>query len=562
MNRALLLLAAAPAVALTMLGNITAKPSAQQLEWHACEIGVMITFNWQAACTRKGSNTTSQQCQKGSQATGAPLYLPSLGALHTWSLPDLDTDAWMAAAASFGAKYAILVVDHMSGFTLWPTAMHNISVAATAWKGGRGDIVADYRASAAAAGIKPGLFYSTHYNWVLGVNNYAVGWPRLYGGAPLSQSEYERLVIAQLDELMDYGPWFELWFDGGVNNTATPGVGPWIRANATAAGALCHSCSGFTEADPSSPGRDGRGIRWMGNEEGAMPLPSWGAVNTTLTPFNGDPQGAIYAPGSCDTVTSEHYWFWQGEMDEPQYRRSSCALLNVYLTSVGRASNLMLNMAPTDAGGVDPVDAAAYAALGDAIACLWSVPLGAAGGAAGGGGSGGGGGNITLTVPTGNASAPASAVLPWQPIPSRTQPCSASAAGSCGVWNVSVVVQEELSAAGQRIGDWSIDACIATTNSSSDSECVTGTWYALTSPAIQPLAIGHKRIAGVVLEAPLSGGDGSTLYLTALRVNVQSAYVHVDAPDAPLQLTSLALFDRSPAAIGSCLPAGCTLVTH
>ena len=49
------------------------------------------------------------------------------------------------------------------------------------------------------------------------------------------------------------------------------------------------------------------GIRWMGNEEGVMPLPSWNAV-TDPSNTVGDPYGSIFEPAAVDTVLREHYW--------------------------------------------------------------------------------------------------------------------------------------------------------------------------------------------------------------------------------------------------------------
>ena len=353
--------------ALSTIGNVTARPSAEQLAWMALEVGVMITFNLQTLCVpRHAANASAQLCQVDS------LAIPTLESLRAWDPVGLSTDAWLDAAASFGARYAILVADHMAGFALWPTRATNLSIAATAWRGGRGDVVADFFASSQQRGIQPGLFYSTHFNWGLGVNLYRVGWPRMYGGEPLSQTAYEDIVLAQLSELAAYAP-FEMWFDGGVNTSATPRVGPAVRA--LFPGALCHSCAGFTEAGPGPLGQAGRGLRWMGNEEGAMPLPSWGAADAaTIAPI-GLPTGAIFAPASCDTVLTEHDWFFQP--GEDAFLRSTCALTNVYLTSVGRASNLILNMAPGPSGALLPAEVAAYAALGDAVRCLWAAPLGA-----------------------------------------------------------------------------------------------------------------------------------------------------------------------------------------
>lgn len=42
-----------------------------------------------------------------------------------------------------------LTVRHVDGFHLWPTAANNYSVRASPWRGGHGDVVADFVASAA-----------------------------------------------------------------------------------------------------------------------------------------------------------------------------------------------------------------------------------------------------------------------------------------------------------------------------------------------------------------------------------------------------------------------------
>lgn len=211
--------------------------------------------------------------------------VPNFAALQALALPGLDADAWLAAAQSFGARYAVLVADHMTGFALWPTRAHNASVASTAWRGGKGDVVRDFLTACAARGVAPGVFYSTHFNWVLGVNNYAVGWPRLFGGPTLTQREAEDVMLAQLEELAAYQadaqPWAEIWFDGGVDTVITPRVGPAVRALFPTA--MCHSCSNFSQANATSRA-GGRAIRWMGNEEGAAPLPSWGASSAALQP--------------------------------------------------------------------------------------------------------------------------------------------------------------------------------------------------------------------------------------------------------------------------------------
>lgn len=86
------------AAALSFVGNVTARPSPEQLEWMDYEVGAMITFSLQSLCVPCGSaNATTQRCQK----LGC---IPTLPSLRAWEFAELNTDAWVAVAASFGAK--------------------------------------------------------------------------------------------------------------------------------------------------------------------------------------------------------------------------------------------------------------------------------------------------------------------------------------------------------------------------------------------------------------------------------------------------------------------------
>jgi alpha-L-fucosidase len=484
--------------AINFLGSVTAIPSPSQLRWHAYEVGSMTTWNLQALCVPCGHpNATAQRCQ----AFGC---LPAWRVVQAWAMASLNVSAWLAASASFGARYSVLVADHMSGFALWPTRVHNVSIAATAYKGGGGDVVAEFRAAAAAQGIAAGLFYSTHYNWALGVDGYRAGAvPRAYGGPPLDQAQFEDAALAQLAELRAYEsdgrpPWAELWFDGGVDTVLTPRVGPFVRAAFPSA--VCHSCLNFTQAAPGV----GVGVRWMGNEEGQMPLPSWGA-SPPVNAGGGDHTAALYIPPSCDTVLEEHFCFCQ-PVDVAKLR-STCALINVYLTSVGRASNLILNLAPGPSGALQPEEVAAYRALGEGVRCLWRAPL-AAWGAVG------------VDLATGVAALPLPAPLPCP------------AVGGCVL---TLVLQEDIGAAGQRVGAWAVEARVG------------GAWAPAFAPANlnASVGLGHKRIVALRVAA---GFD-------ALRLVVATAYTAAGDAAAPISLAAAALFDR--AATADCLPAGC-----
>jgi alpha-L-fucosidase len=282
--------------AISFLGTVRARPSAAQLAWEARELGVMIGWNLQAACADTAwGNATAQGCCCGG-------FLPTREAIAAWA-PAADVDRWLDVAASFGARYAVLVADHTSGFLLWPSATTNLTLpGASATKV---DVVGAFAAAALARDIAPGYFYSVHQNWILGMDGFKMGHPRAYGGPPLTAAEYEAVAIAQLRELLAY-PIQELWFDSGVSSTFTPNVGAAVAA--AAPDVVCHSCWGFDQRGAGNESGAGVGLRWMGNEEAVMPLPNWGAVAASYLPYGGgDPLGAIYAPASCDTVLSEHF---------------------------------------------------------------------------------------------------------------------------------------------------------------------------------------------------------------------------------------------------------------
>lgn len=208
-----------------------ARPSVQQLDWMDMEVAAMVCFNLQTICADRGPRTTAQKCQSYG-------YVPTIETTAAWNPSGLDTDEWARVSASFGAKYIILVAGHMSGFTLWDTQVHNFSIAHTQYKGGGQDVVRDLLNSCKKYNLKLGFFYSVHFNWYLGVNNFEVGWPPL-GPKNYTQAEYLAIAKVQLEEVISLfgaeGP-VEVWFDGKPTNCAqfrsyTQASQPWHRCN-------------------------------------------------------------------------------------------------------------------------------------------------------------------------------------------------------------------------------------------------------------------------------------------------------------------------------------------
>src|SRR6185437_2429121 len=121
-------------------------PTPQQRDWANAEIGVIIDLDMNIFAP-----DTYQYGQKKT--------LPSLSVFHP---SKLNTAQWIAAAKSAGAKYAVFVAKHGTGFSLWPTKANDYTISQTPWKNGKGDVVADFIKSCKKYGIKPGLYYSVN----------------------------------------------------------------------------------------------------------------------------------------------------------------------------------------------------------------------------------------------------------------------------------------------------------------------------------------------------------------------------------------------------------------
>jgi alpha-L-fucosidase len=73
----------------------------------------------------------------------------------------LNADDWMAASASLGMREIILTAHHEGGFALWPSNFTPYSVAASTWRGGKGDVLREFSDAANRWNIKIGYCAST-----------------------------------------------------------------------------------------------------------------------------------------------------------------------------------------------------------------------------------------------------------------------------------------------------------------------------------------------------------------------------------------------------------------
>jgi alpha-L-fucosidase len=330
-------------------------PTPEQAAWADAEIGVLFHYDMQVF------NAEYEVRQFGTHPDP-----------KTFAPTNLDTDQWIEGVCRLGAKYAVLTAKHGCGFSLWPTDAHDYSVKNSPWKNGKGDIVRDFIASCKKYGVKPGIYANTTQNGYL----YADNPGRVQPGSPVTQEEYNKIVIKQLTELWsNYGELFEIWFDGGVLSPGEGGFDVLPLIQKLQPGAIAFQ----------GPNKYPNIIRWVGNELGTAPYPCWAtAASTTnadgtteIRGLNGDPVAPYWCPGEADFPLRGHWgkggWIWYASQNDRMFSLEE--LMVKYETSVGRNTNMLLGVVIDPRGLVPEADMIRLAELGAAIKERYGSPL-------------------------------------------------------------------------------------------------------------------------------------------------------------------------------------------
>ena len=311
------------------------KPSPDILAWTKTEMGAFYSFNMITMLT---TEPNTQFFCIGVGGEGGLLPSPD-----TFNPEQLDLDSWLRVTANAGAKYAILTATHCSGFAMWPSDIQNetgfeykYSTKYSSFRGGSYDVVRDFVNSCHKFGIKPGIYYSLNQNYYLNVAGGKVQrTPLVPGQQNVSQELYNKIVIAQLTDLWtNYGSLFELWFDGGCGLGAA-------------------ACAEIDQVRSKLQGHavaflfgSGNVVRWVGTESGRPDYPIW-STSTNCESGQGDPHGNSFCPAETDTTLQEgDHWFWRPSLPI----RSLFELQQVYFSSIGQNTNLLLNMAANSSG--------------------------------------------------------------------------------------------------------------------------------------------------------------------------------------------------------------------
>ena len=297
-------------------------PTERQLKWHELEFYGFIHYTVNAF--------TDKEWGYGDE--NPAIFAPT----------QLDVKQWAKVAKEAGMKGLILTAKHHDGFCLWPSKYTEHSIKNSQVKDR--NIVKELAEACKANGLKFGVYLSP--------------WDRnssMYG-----DSTYITYYRNQLKELLtENGDIFEVWFDGanggdgyygGKNETRfidKKTYYQWDKVHEIVRKLQPMACM-FSDAGPD--------CRWVGNEDGVAGTTNWHTLNLEgVFPGVADQKilnignrdGSSWVPAETD-VSIRPGWFYHAKEDSNV--KSPQKLIEIYYNSVGRGSNLLLNIPPDKRG--------------------------------------------------------------------------------------------------------------------------------------------------------------------------------------------------------------------
>ncbi len=257
----------------------------------------------------------------------------------------LDCGQWCRIAKAAGATGIVITAKHHDGFCLWPSKYSKHTVAQSHWRNGKGDVLKELSEACRAYGLSMGVYLSP---WDR--NHPAYGTPA-----------YNEVFINMMKEVVQhYGPYFEFWWDGanGEGPNGKKMIYDWHGFESTIR-QIAPNTMVFSDIGPD--------MRWVGNENGMVGTTNWNLLDTAGfsrgqgappndTLNQGNVNGKNWIPAECD-VSIRPGWFYHAKEDS--LVKSPEKLFDIYLKSVGRGANLILNVPPDPRGLISSYDSAA-----------------------------------------------------------------------------------------------------------------------------------------------------------------------------------------------------------
>ena len=318
------------------------RPSPRQLAWQSLEFIAFAHF---------GMNTYMDQ-EWGKGTEDPAMFNPT----------DFDARQWVRVIKDAGMKMLIITAKHHDGFCLWPSNYTTHSVARSPWKNGKGDVVGELSNACREAGLKFGVYLSP--------------WDRhepTYGDSPVYNEHFRN----QLRELLtNYGDIAEVWFDGanGEGPNGKKQIYDWQSYYKL-----------IRELQPNAViAIMGPDVRWVGTESGYGRETEWSVVPDIVQNLGSTASGSqqdvvdggfaprdlmmddlgsrpkimhartlLWYPAETD-VSIRPGWFYHAEQDN--LVKSPAKLVDIYCSSVGRNSLLLLNIPPDKRGKISDSD--------------------------------------------------------------------------------------------------------------------------------------------------------------------------------------------------------------
>jgi len=260
------------------------------------------------------------------------------------------------------------------------------------WRGGRGDVVRELSTACAEQGLRFGVYLSP--------------WDRNH--ADYGRPAYLEYYRSQLRELLtEYGPIFEVWFDGARGGDGYYGGSREARQIDPATYYDWQNTWAMVrELQPEAVmfSDIGPDVRWCGNEAGAWRESEWSAVPASLRDCekiqaaSQRSDGARFRSrgirsgdmdlGSRRVMAKAGEWAWYPaevnasirpgwfyHASEDEQLKSADWLLDLYEHTVGGNAVLLLNVPPAPDGRIHAFDEARLAELGERIRARYGENL-------------------------------------------------------------------------------------------------------------------------------------------------------------------------------------------
>jgi len=290
-------------------------PSENQMRWQEMEYYAFVHFSL--------NTYTDQSWGYGNED------------INLFNPEKLDCRQWARICKEAGMKGIILTAKHHSGFCLWPSKYTEYSVKNAPWKNGKGDVVREMADACKEYGLKLGIYVSP--------------WDRNH--PDYGKPEYITYFRNQIEELLiNYGPIFEIWFDGANGGTGYyGGANENRKIDRTTYYDWKNTYKLIRELQPKiviwNDGGDRGDLRWVGTEAGYVGETNWSLLNDTgevgweMLHF-GLEEGNSWVPAEVNTSIRPE-WFYHPNEDSKV--KTVPQLMETYYNSIGRNGTFLLN---------------------------------------------------------------------------------------------------------------------------------------------------------------------------------------------------------------------------